>query len=70
MVSAPARRHNSICRESSQEISGHLSFRLRKRRLAGDVARTEDVFLFWIEQGVEIFRVDNPHTKAFPFWEW
>jgi starch synthase (maltosyl-transferring) len=28
------------------------------------------VFLFWIEQGVQIFRVDNPHTKAFPFWEW
>ncbi|EAR23434.1 alpha-1,4-glucan--maltose-1-phosphate maltosyltransferase [Nitrococcus mobilis] len=30
----------------------------------------EDVFLFWIEQGVRIFRVDNPHTKPFPFWEW
>jgi starch synthase (maltosyl-transferring) len=29
-----------------------------------------DVFLFWLEQGVRIFRVDNPHTKAFPFWEW
>ncbi len=29
-----------------------------------------DVFRFWIEQGVTIFRVDNPHTKAFPFWEW
>ena len=28
------------------------------------------IFLFWIEQGVSIFRVDNPHTKAFPFWEW
>lgn len=28
------------------------------------------VFLFWITQGVTIFRVDNPHTKAFPFWEW
>ncbi|MCC6364071.1 MAG: alpha-1,4-glucan--maltose-1-phosphate maltosyltransferase [Bryobacterales bacterium] len=28
------------------------------------------IFLFWIEQGVRIFRVDNPHTKAFPFWEW
>ena len=28
------------------------------------------VFDFWIEQGVRIFRVDNPHTKAFPFWEW
>ena len=25
---------------------------------------------FWINQGVKIFRVDNPHTKAFPFWEW
>ncbi len=29
-----------------------------------------DVFRFWIEQGVTIFRVDNPHTKAFGFWEW
>lgn len=28
------------------------------------------VFAYWIEQGVKIFRVDNPHTKAFPFWEW
>jgi starch synthase (maltosyl-transferring) len=28
------------------------------------------VFTFWIEQGVRIFRVDNPHTKPFPFWEW
>jgi starch synthase (maltosyl-transferring) len=25
---------------------------------------------FWIEQGVRIFRVDNPHTKPFAFWEW
>ncbi|MEO6570677.1 MAG: maltotransferase domain-containing protein, partial [Ilumatobacteraceae bacterium] len=29
-----------------------------------------DVFRYWIDQGVTIFRVDNPHTKAFPFWEW
>lgn len=28
------------------------------------------VFQFWIGHGVEIFRVDNPHTKSFPFWEW
>lgn len=28
------------------------------------------VFEYWISQGVKIFRVDNPHTKAFPFWEW
>jgi starch synthase (maltosyl-transferring) len=29
-----------------------------------------DVFLFWVDQGVRIFRVDNPHTKPFAFWEW
>ncbi len=28
------------------------------------------VFEYWIHHGVRIFRVDNPHTKAFPFWEW
>ncbi|HYH41115.1 MAG TPA: maltotransferase domain-containing protein, partial [Burkholderiales bacterium] len=30
----------------------------------------KSVFEFWIEQGVTVFRVDNPHTKPFPFWEW
>jgi starch synthase (maltosyl-transferring) len=30
----------------------------------------KSVFLYWIEQGVTIFRVDNPHTKSFSFWEW
>lgn len=29
-----------------------------------------DVFRFWADEGVRIFRVDNPHTKPFPFWEW
>ena len=28
------------------------------------------VVLYWIDQGIRIFRVDNPHTKAFDFWEW
>jgi starch synthase (maltosyl-transferring) len=28
------------------------------------------IVVFWIDQGVRIFRVDNPHTKPFPFWEW
>ena len=28
------------------------------------------VLQFWIDQGVRIFRVDNPHTKALPFWQW
>ncbi|MGC3986206.1 MAG: alpha-1,4-glucan--maltose-1-phosphate maltosyltransferase [Pseudorhodoferax sp.] len=30
----------------------------------------KSVFDHWIAQGVRIFRVDNPHTKAFAFWEW
>ncbi|MFT3717491.1 alpha-1,4-glucan--maltose-1-phosphate maltosyltransferase [Pseudorhodoferax sp.] len=33
-------------------------------------AALKDVFDHWIAQGVRIFRVDNPHTKAFAFWEW
>lgn len=30
----------------------------------------KSVFAFWVEQGVTIFRVDNPHTKPFAFWRW
>jgi starch synthase (maltosyl-transferring) len=33
-------------------------------------AALKEVFDFWIAQGVRLFRVDNPHTKAFAFWEW
>jgi starch synthase (maltosyl-transferring) len=29
-----------------------------------------DIFRFWIDKGVRIFRVDNPHTKPLPFWLW
>ncbi|KDD13407.1 alpha-1,4-glucan--maltose-1-phosphate maltosyltransferase [Bordetella bronchiseptica] len=29
-----------------------------------------DVLLYWIDAGVRIFRVDNPHTKPLPFWQW
>jgi starch synthase (maltosyl-transferring) len=29
-----------------------------------------DVVLYWVSEGVKIFRVDNPHTKPLPFWEW
>ena len=30
----------------------------------------KSIVQFWVDQGVRIFRVDNPHTKPFPFWEW
>jgi starch synthase (maltosyl-transferring) len=29
-----------------------------------------DVVLVWVSRGVSVFRVDNPHTKPVPFWEW
>jgi starch synthase (maltosyl-transferring) len=29
-----------------------------------------DVVEHWMDQGVTVFRVDNPHTKPFAFWEW
>jgi len=29
-----------------------------------------DIVLFWMDHGVRIFRVDNPHTKPFALWEW
>lgn len=38
------------------------------RRALWDACR--DVLLHWIERGVQIFRVDNPHTKPLAFWEW
>ena len=30
----------------------------------------KSILVFWIDKGVKIFRVDNPHTKSFAFWEW
>jgi starch synthase (maltosyl-transferring) len=29
-----------------------------------------DVVAYWVDHGVKVFRVDNPHTKPVPFWEW
>lgn len=33
-------------------------------------AELRDVVQLWVDNGVKLFRVDNPHTKPFPFWEW
>ncbi len=30
----------------------------------------KSIALYWVRQGIRIFRVDNPHTKPFAFWEW
>jgi len=33
-------------------------------------AALRDVFVFWADRGIRVFRVDNPHTKPIAFWEW
>ncbi|MGH3665420.1 MAG: alpha-1,4-glucan--maltose-1-phosphate maltosyltransferase [Egibacteraceae bacterium] len=38
--------------------------------LDGLQAELKRVLDYWIDHGVKVFRVDNPHTKAIPFWEW
>jgi starch synthase (maltosyl-transferring) len=45
-----------------------LNFQCREREALWEEAKS--IVFFWIEQGVRIFRVDNPHTKPIPFWAW
>ncbi len=45
-----------------------LDFETKDRRGLWDALR--DVVRFWCDRGVRVFRVDNPHTKPFAFWEW
>jgi starch synthase (maltosyl-transferring) len=45
-----------------------LDFECRDWEALWDELRS--VVVFWIDQGVRTFRVDNPHTKPFAFWEW
>src|SRR6202012_963243 len=37
---------------------------------AGLWTALRDIVLYWAGEGVRIFRVDNPHTKPLPFWQW
>ncbi len=45
-----------------------LDFETKDRAALWEALR--DVVLFWCDHGIRIFRVDNPHTKPFAFWEW
>ena len=71
VVPAAARRQRAVRGEPAEEVPGHLSVQLRDRRLARAVGRAEAACSSsGSAQGVRIFRVDNPHTKPFAFWEW
>jgi starch synthase (maltosyl-transferring) len=54
----PEKYHDIVTPDFGCEDAGSLWDALR------------DVVLFWIEQGVRIFRVDTPHTKPLQFWQW
>jgi starch synthase (maltosyl-transferring) len=45
-----------------------LNFYCRDREALWEELKS--ILFFWIDQGVRIFRVDNPHTKPIPFWAW
>jgi starch synthase (maltosyl-transferring) len=45
-----------------------INFQCRDREALWEELKS--IILFWLEQGVRIFRVDNPHTKPIPFWAW
>ena len=52
-------------RTSTRSTSGP-----RRIRPAGLWEACKEIFEFWAKRGIRIFRVDNPHTKPFAFWEW
>ncbi len=47
-----------------------VNFHFYREAIPGIWFAMRDMFLHWCEHGVKLFRVDNPHTKPFPFWEW
>ena len=64
VVSPPPRRHAQVRREPAQALPGHLQRQLRLRRTgARSGTRCCEVVLHWVDCGVTVFRVDNPHTK-------
>jgi starch synthase (maltosyl-transferring) len=70
MVRLAAGRDHQVRREPAEEVRGHRQRPFLPRAPAGLWYALRDIVLFWAEKGVRIFRVDNPHTKPLPFWEW
>ena len=79
VVPPPARRHHPLRGEPAEEVPGHLPARLlatpcgRHRRRGRQGALWDacyGIFEHWIDHGVRVFRVDNPHTKPIALWAW
>ena len=71
MVQPTPRRDAEVHREPAQEVPGHLQRQLGLGGLEEGLWQAlHDVVQLWVDRGVKLFRVDNPHTKPVPFWEW
>ena len=71
VVPPPPGRDAEVRRESAQALPGHLQRELRLAEKWRALWRAlRDVVLHWVGRGITVFRVDNPHTKPIPFWEW
>ena len=60
----PPKKYEDIVNVSFYKGTG------RRTRKSSLWRALRDIVLFWVNHGVRIFRVDNPHTKPLPFWEW
>jgi starch synthase (maltosyl-transferring) len=70
VVRLAPRRHHQVRREPAEEVRGHRQRPLLSRCPALDLVCAARHRAVLGRQGVKIFRVDNPHTKPVPFWEW
>ena len=70
VVPPPTRRDDQVRGEPPKKYQDiyPLNFYGQEREALWEEAK--GILLFWIEQGIRIFRVDNPHTKPIPFWTW
>jgi len=70
VVPAPARRQHPVRRKPPKKYQDIYPLNFETSDWQGLWDELRAVFEFWIGHGVRVFRVDNPHTKALPFWEW
>ena len=66
MVQPPGGRDDRVCREPAEEVSGHLPLNFDNDP-EGSYAEMLRIVRLWMDHGVRIFRVDNPH-KPVSFW--
>ncbi len=70
MVSLASGWERAVRRESAEKYQDIYPLDFETANYGALAEELKSVIVFWISQGIKIFRVDNPHTKPFAFWEW